>query len=560
MKTMKKMMALVIAVVMCMSMSLVAFAAEGDVSLIVNNPVGGHTYKYFQLFTGDLSGSDDSKLSNVKWGSNVASSITYKEKANAETTTFTVDKTILPTVGGVVPQAVLDYVASLASNELSTANTLSAWVTGSGTAITAETKVAPGYYVIKDEYTDATADQTSTLSTNIVAVIDDVTISPKAGTTEHKKEVVDVNDTNDTKLDLSNLKGLNGWSESADYDIGDDVAFKLTTKIASDFAKYTSYVLKVHDTLGDGLTLNESSIKVYIGNTEATKGSADGNYAVTKDGQSFSIDFAKLNANAAAAAGVEVTVYYTAKLTGANVVIGNPGNPNTSYAEYSNNPNGNQSGTAKTPEDTVVVFTYKTDVDKIKSDGTALAGAGFTLYKKVNSDTAIPEGKTNVAGTTPAGAKDTTFPSGEFWYAVGTVAAGTTTNFEFKGIDDGTYVLVESTTPAGYNTIDPITLTVTATHAADSNSTTGYSVSAINVSDTNFKADAKGGEITFTKKNATKKPLASGEIYSEIVNQSGSSLPSTGGIGTTIFYVVGTILVLAAVVLLITKKRMHADK
>ena len=552
MKDIKKLASLLLAVVMILALATTAFAA--NVTLTVTNPVAGHTYKYFQLFTGDLS---NGKLSNVKWGADVATSIKYYEKANTEATTFTEEKTISPTADTAVPQEVLDYLTSLASNQIATANIISAWVMGSGTEIPAAgVNVKPGYYVIKDSYTDATADQTTTLSTTIVAVVDDVTITPKAGTTEHKKEVVDVNDTTETKLDLSNLKGLTGWTDSADYDIGDDVPFKLTTKIASDFAKYTTYVLKVHDTLGDGLSLNADSIKVYVDGEEATKGDADGNYKVTRSGQTFTVEFGKLNANSKAAAGKDVVVYYTAKLTGSNVVIGNPGNPNTSYAEYSNNPNGDQSGTAKTPEDTVVVFTYKTDVDKVNPDGDALTGAGFTLYKKVNSADAIPTGKTNVAGTTPAGAKSDTFPTGEFWYAVETISTGT--NFEFKGIDDGTYKLVESTTPAGYNTIDPITLTVTATHAAstDADATHGYKVTELSAGNTNFSA-AAGGTVTFHRKKADDKTLTTGEIYSEIVNQSGATLPTTGGIGTTIFYVTGAVLALGAGILLITKRRMR---
>ena len=538
------------------------FGATGDVTLSVTNPVDGHKYKYFQLFTGELSGNDDSSLSNVKWGADVASSIKYYEKATPEATEYTSEKTTSPTIGSAVPQAVLDYLASLTGKTptdaaQTTANIISAWVTGNGTEIPAAgIGVAPGYYVVKDEYTDANADQTTTLSTNIIAVVDDVAIIPKAGTTEHKKEVVDVNDTTDTKLDLSNLVGLTGWSDSADYDIGDDVPFKLTTKIASDFAKYKAYVLKVHDTLGTGLSLNADSIKVYVDGKEATKGDADGNYKVTTNGQSFAVEFGKLNANTNAAADKEVVVYYTAKLTGDNVVIGNPGNPNTSYAEFSNNPNGDQSGTTTTPDDTVVVFTYKTDVDKVDPDGAALSGAGFTLYKKYN---AAVTGKTNVAGSTPAGAKADTFPTGEFWYEVATIS--NVTNFEFKGIDDGTYVLAESTTPSGYNTIDPITLVVTATHgtSTDNEATHGYKVTVLCAGNNTFVADPKGGDIKFTKKDKTEKSLTTGEIYSEIVNQKGATLPSTGGMGTTIFYIIGVVLLAGAAIILVTKRRMNAE-
>ena len=532
-----------------------ALAAEGDVKLSVKDPVEGHKYSYLQLFVGDLS-EDKTTLSNVKWGANVAGSITYKEKANAEATEYTVTKTLNPTAGQAVPAAVLDYLANL-SGELTIANTISAWVTGDGTEIPAAgVNVPKGYYVIKDAYTDPNADQTTTLSTNVVQIVGPTEITPKAGTTEHKKEVLDVNDTTETAINLDNLIGVETWVKSADHDIGDKVPFKLTTKIGSDFAKYNSYYLAVSDTLGAGLTLNQDSVKVYVDGKLATKGEAAGNYSLTVSGQTFKVEFTKLNGNTNAAAGKDVVIVYTATLN-TSAVIGNPGNPNKSYAEFSNNPNDNQEGKGKTPEDTVVVFTYKTDVDKVDPKGAALSGAGFTLYKKYN---AAVTGKTNVAGTTPAGAKADTFPTGEFWYEVKTIAATTAgTSFAFEGIDDGTYILVESTTPNGYNTIDPITLIVTATHGADATSTTKYSVSAITTGNDDFKADAKGGEVKFTKKDKSEKELTTGEIYSEIINQSGTVLPSTGGIGTTIFYVVGSILVVAAGVLLITKKRMGRE-
>ena len=232
MKHIKKIFALVLAVMMIAAMSVSAFAADGDVSLTVNGAVTGHTYSYWQLFTGDLS---EGTLSNVKWGADVASSIEYYEKANADATTFTVKKTISPTVGEPVPQAVLDYLASLTGKTdtnaaQATADIISAWVKGTGTAITNTTQVAKGYYVIKDAYTDSTAKQTTTLSTNIVAVVDATTITPKASTVESKKKVDDANDS-DTTAEADN-KTL---QDSADHDIGDSIQYTLTFKLPSNY-------------------------------------------------------------------------------------------------------------------------------------------------------------------------------------------------------------------------------------------------------------------------------------------------------------------------------------
>ena len=128
-----------------------------------------------------------------------------------------------------------------------------------------------------------------------------------------------------------------------------------------------------------------------------------------------------------------------------------------------------------------------------------------------------------------------------------TLTSNTVTSFEWKGVDDGDYRLKEVITPPGYNTIDPITFTVTAKHEIEWTTRTDIltELTTGNTATGNIEFAASTDRSTLT---------------TNVVNKQGSTLPSTGGMGTTIFYVVGTILVLAAVVLLITKKRMHADK
>ena len=108
--------------------------------------------------------------------------------------------------------------------------------------------------------------------------------------------------------------------------------------------------------------------------------------------------------------------------------------------------------------------------------------------------------------------------------------------------------MTETKTPDGYNTIDPITFTVTATH--DIEWTTKSRTEVLGT----FKGDKVSGDIKLT---ASKEQ---GKLSTDVVNKSGSILPSTGGIGTTIFYIVGVVLVFGAGVLLVTKKRMNADK
>ena len=237
-----------------------------------------------------------------------------------------------------------------------------------------------------------------------------------------------------------------------------------------------------------------------------------------------------------------ITVEYTATLN-ENAVLGSAGNPNVVYLEYSNNPNWDVSfdengkpenpgedgkdndgdgeideedekkePTGETPEDKVIVFTYKLTVNKVDEQKNPLAGAGFTLYKK------------NAAGE---------------YVQVGEELFGAElTTFEWKGLDDGDYKLEETTTPAGYNTIAPIEFTITAEHDLES--------------DDPQLIVLDGGDL-FTGEVDTDDILSA-----DVENKSGITLPETGGIGTTIFYVLGGLLVLGAVVLLITKKRMSA--
>ena len=517
------------------------FAAPAKVDLSVS-AVDGHTYTAYQLFVGDLS-EDGKTLSNVKWGSDVKTTeITYNT-----------DKKVTPEVGGVVPQEVLDYLSSLSSKAnpvtettegvaQATADIIAGWVNDSkGFTITSDaTQVDTGYYVVKDAYTntDPNAAQTTTLSTVICEVVGPTTITPKAGTTEHKKEVLDINDTTETALDLSKLKDVDvsKWNSSADHDFGDHVPFKLTTTIGSDFAKYSKYYLAVSDTLKDGLKLDQSSIEVYVDGVKATEGSGDGEYVLTKGDKSFKVEFTKLNGNTNAAAGKDVVIYYTATLDKDTAVIGNPGNWNESFAEFSNNPNGDQSGKGKTPTATAVVFTYNTIVNKVDKDKNPLKGAEFTLTKTLKNGSTVEVAvlrfdKDGHAVTTASTAS--------------TAADGTT--FSFNGLDDGTYTLTETVTPNGYNTIDPVTFQIVASHKKDA--TTGLeSLVVKNADGSDFS-----GNLTFTSN------LSDGSLTTDVVNNKGAVLPSTGGSGTTMLYIIGVILLAGAAILLVTKRRMNAE-
>ena len=213
----------------------------------------------------------------------------------------------------------------------------------------------------------------------------------------------------------------------------------------------------------------------------------------------------------------KVVVTYSAKLN-KDAVIGSAGNPNTVNLTYSNNPNqGGDGDTGKTPDDKNIVFTYKTVVNKVDQDKKSLAGAAFKLEKKQSDGT---------------------------YKTVNELKAGEETKFEFTGLDDGDYKLTETTTPAGYNTIAPIKFTISAEH----------STTADEPSLTTLSGDATSGEATFTP------DTTNGSLTTDVVNQKGSTLPSTGGRGTTMIYIIGAALVVTAGVVLVMRKKMNSDK
>ena len=511
MKHSKKLASLLLALVMALSLAVTAFADESTTySITINNSTAGHTYEAYQIFTGDLATNEagNKVLSNIVWGSGVSEAgqtALGDAAAKAETLKTEAD-------AKAFAKAVAPYLTTAAGS----ANT----VTDGKYVISG---LAAGYYLVKDQDGSLTGDNDS-YTEYIIQVVGNVTATPKSDVTEVQKKVKDINDSTDTtKTD---------WQDSADYDIGDSIPFQLKATLADNVSSYTTYKVVFHDTLSKGLTYNNDA-KVYIDGTE-TNGFAV-TATVNADGTTLTVSCDDVKALGAGNSSV-ITVEYTVKLN-ENAVLGSAGNPNEVYLEYSNNPNKSENGnneTGETPKDVVIVFTYKTIINKVDSENKPLTGAAFKLEKLI-------KGKD--------GAADTWTTVKEF------TVDETTTSFTFSGLDDGQYKLTETKTPAGYNTIDPIYFVIEATHDVTADAPTLKTLNA-------YLTDANGNKQTEMKDGESVNidlgtvDLTAGSITTTVVNKSGSELPSTGGIGTTIFYVLGGVLVLAAVVLLVTKKRM----
>ena len=511
MKLFKKLMSYFIALTMVLSLATLlggnVHAAEGTTTYkltLQNNGRTKHTFEVYQIFTGDLN---DSTLSNIQWGNGIT-----KDGQEALGDAATKAGAL---AGKADDSTEAKAFAEEVQSHLDTDKKVSVEVEANSQKDVEG--LAAGYYLVKDKAESQKDKEYGAATSYILKVVKDTTAETKLDVPTVTKQVQDKNDSTGETT---------GWQDSADYDIGDEVPYQITGTMPSNIDDYTSYKYVFTDTMSKGLTFKKGSAKIMIGTTEVTgqfrendtTNDADGSTVVT-----WTCDDLK-NAGVNLTPTTTVVVTYKATLN-ENAVIGSAGNPNTVNLTYSNNPNkGGDGDTGKTPDDTNIVFTYKTVVNKVDKDNHPLAGAGFTLQKEYKKE----DGTTEYRDVETIEAKDEK------------------STFEFKGLDDGNYKLIESTTPAGYNTITPVEFTISATHEEESADPklTELTVSVTKGSD----------EATFTADKAA------GSLTTNVVNKKGSTLPETGGMGTTLLYAVGGVLVaLAAAYIIISKKHEKAE-
>lgn len=493
-KAMKKLMAALLAVAMVCAMAIPAFAAVDITS---------HTFEAYQIFAGDLN---EGTLSNVTWGHNVttATLLNYLKTANAAYSACTDAKGVAEVLSNN-PSLKYDF-AKIAADHV----TGTAMATGTGSV----TLPSAGYYLIVDTTDVANKHDAKNLSLLQVSGATTVTPQIKTDIPTLQKKVQDKNDS-------IGESATTGWQDSADYDIGDTIPYQLTATLGN-VSNFDTYYVEFVDAM-DHLTYNNIT-SVKVDNRTLNAGEYSSNWDSASKTLKVSIDNVKAYD---ATNGSKIIVEYTATLD-SDAVIGSTGNPNEAYLVFSNNPNGE--GYGKTAPDKNIVFTYKVVANKVDQKGVALPGAAFALYKKLPS---VPtDGTSHILQDGDAYA-----PVKELNVGVnGEVADKTMTTFEWTGIDDGEYMIKEIITPAGYNSIEPIKFTVTAEHQ-------------IEAADPKFTSLTGGNDFTGE--------VSTGALTTKIKNNQGTTLPGTGGIGTTIFYVIGGGLMVAAAILLITKKRME---
>lgn len=494
-KMLKGLVAVFAAAAMALTLAPTAFA-ETPYKLTLTDTSTGHTYEAYQIFTGDLS--TNTKGEKVLSNVQWGTGVTYTGSESAAD----------------VAKALGDGSMTIAQLEEKLTLTTPVKTVTSSKGSTVIDGLAAGYYLVKDQ-NGTQAGKSDAYTKFIVQVVGDTDVKIKSDVPTVEKKVKDTND--------SKANSTTDWQDSADYDIGDDVPYQITGTMPSNIADYTTYKYVFTDTMSKGLTYTANTAKITIGTTDVTQYFTES----SKEGENgakvvtWTCNDLKKIEGVTLDKDTKVIVNYTAKLN-ENAVLGSAGNPNTVNLTYSNNPNkGGEGETGKTPDDKNIVFTYKTVVNKVDQEGKSLKGAAFKLEKKVKKDGAT-----------------------EYEYKeIKSFTAGEDTTFTFTGLDDGDYRLTETTTPAGYNTIAPIEFTISATHDEASDNPTLLTLTG----------DKTSGEATFTAKKDD------GSLTTDVVNKKGSTLPSTGGMGTTVLYVAGAAIVVAAGIGLAIRRNKRQD-
>jgi len=538
------------------------FAANYTVKINTpENDKSEHIYEAYQVFEGDLHGTaENAVLSNVNWGSGVNGVellAALKTVKFGDETPFSAcaDASAVAKVldNWTDDSANLQKFADIVSQHLSAATVQGNL--GNNELIMSE----PGYYFIKDQNNSQDGHENGAYTDYILKVVDSVEIQAKEDVPTITKAIV----TDD------GLKPANAVS------IGDTVNFQLDSKVP-DMSAYEKYFFVINDKMSEGLTFEESSVKVYIENMETPISSAYYEVQTGADageGNTFQIVMKDFKSLYGKKNGAEIKVTYSAKLN-ENADRSDVGNPNTVNLTYSNNPNytytgtnepGNDEPSGITPDVKTITYTTGILITKIDGDsGKALKGAEFEIKGAgvnellVCSASEFTEDENgeyyklangSFTKTPPSGESDPNYADNKKYKLTQTftkqIHTGSGENkavkafvddfgvVTFEGLGPGTYTITETKAPEKYNKVAPITLIITANPTLE---------------------EGPGWQVT---KDGSLLEAPHGIYSFDVENNIGFTLPGTGGIGTTIFYVVGGLFIVGGLVLLITKKRMN---
>lgn len=504
MKLFKKLASFILAfaMVMAIAMPSVVMAADGKSTITIDGAIAGSEYVAYKLFDATDDGNGHfSYTVNSKY-----------EAVLKEVTGKTSGAEIVKYLNGIKDNAAA--VREFADKVYAKVKDMAVDYTATNGKFV---NVDQGYYLIAQTQTGT--NEAYSLVMLGTAGKNALTVTPKTGVPTFEKKIKEKNDSTGVESD---------WQDASDYDIGDKVPFKLTGTVSDKYDNYKTYYYAFHDKMDDTLQFNADSVVVKIDGVVVDKSKYTLN-TTTKDGCTFEVVFNDLK-TVSPTKPENVTVEYTATLK-ETAHLGSEGNFNKGKLEFNNNPyyegEGKPEKPGETPWDEVVVFTYKLIANKTDGQGQPLAGAGFTLYK-FNKDT-------------------------NDYVEVKKIEAGETTTFEFTGADAGKYKLVETTVPDGYNKADDLVFEVKGTYEAVNNDDPlkAPGLTKLEIFDENGNSITGEGKVFTTN-------LAAGTATTNIKNLTGSELPSTGGMGTTVLYAAGTLMILAAAAFLVMKKKAES--
>ena len=564
MKSIKKSLALLLAVVLVLALSTTALAADAYSITVTNTndsvSIIGNTYSAYKLFDVTYSGEH----------------FAYTVSDQFKDFIYVVDENTSYT-----GEALINYLSEQENNsealdafakaalKYATDNSIPA--AGTSEEAVNETAVisltTPGYYLVTGTAT-APDNQTVTAACSLTTTKPTAEVNPKVDAPSVDKKIVE----GESKV-TANTAG-----------IGESVKYEITSKVPN-MKGYEKYFFVISDTLSKGLTYNDDMV-VTVGNTTLDKSDAKEGYTltVTKNADGTTSLEIVFNNFVKYETGLDVKVTYSATVNQDAELDPTVGNPNEVKLTYSNNPNQTGTGTVEnpnkpapgdatgeTPKSETKTYVTGLKLTKTDKDGTKLTGAKFsisgtstkvvlvnkTMYKESANGTYYMLKDGTYTETAPVTDKDANgynadkYDSVTTKYEKVTVVDKTTLPTEinatgyvnengvltFEGLADGTYTITELVAPDGYNMLkDPITITITSSAALNGCTWT-----------------VKQGETELT--------AGEDHLYAfNVVNNSGTELPSTGGIGTTIFYILGGLLVVGAVVVLITRKRMGSSE